>query len=169
MADDQGACGRWHGGRNQRFGAAQFEATVRSRMVVVVQELLDHCLQVAAAEDQQVVEQLRRQVPTNLSAIEFARSARNGNFNTSTPSEPKPVGCQKSIRTQRRSRQTALPGAGAHRPSRFGGPPPDGAAGLVVPGGCPGRNRTASAQRSHRKQCRAGGHCRHPARPHGAR
>jgi hypothetical protein len=41
------------------FGAAQFETAVRSRTVVVGQELLDHCLQVAGAEDPSVHHPLR--------------------------------------------------------------------------------------------------------------
>jgi hypothetical protein len=41
-----------------RDRAPLFETLVRACLVIVDQELLDHCLQVASAEDEQVVEQL---------------------------------------------------------------------------------------------------------------
>ncbi len=44
--------------QDERFGAALFESLVRARLVIVDEELLDHRLQMASAEDEQVVQQL---------------------------------------------------------------------------------------------------------------
>ncbi len=76
MADELTADRQPDRGQDERFGAALFESLVRARLVIVDEELLDHRLQMASAEDEQVVQQLSRAVPMNLSAIEFARGVR---------------------------------------------------------------------------------------------
>ena len=71
MADDLATDEGWDRGRYERFRAALFDPLVRARLVIVSQELLDHRLQVASAEDPRWSSSSRRPVPINLSAIEL--------------------------------------------------------------------------------------------------
>ena len=57
MADDLATHRQWEESRD-RIWAALFETLVRARLVIVDEELLDHRLQMASAEDEQVVQQL---------------------------------------------------------------------------------------------------------------
>jgi len=57
VANDLGPDRKLDDGRGGIW-AAEFESSVWACAVVVVQELLDHCLQMVRAEDQEVVEQL---------------------------------------------------------------------------------------------------------------
>jgi hypothetical protein len=62
------------------------EALVRPRLVILLEELLNHPLNMLAAEDQQVIEALAPGCPTNRSANEFALGDRSDRRMTSTPS-----------------------------------------------------------------------------------